>query len=353
MFSKPSLVFVAAIYFLAPQGAISQVQQPGGWVDLPAGQTAHGIRYAEDGKVWNDSNLVATCRPDQASVHVSSPSAIRKIAALICKSTTGDFDKAYIVDTKRKHSTSLNVGSLGVGIWVSWSPDENFALFDLGVEGGLPHMFLVDLRTHLKKEIRFKQFDRSNETQGFNPDSLSWIDDKSFSLRLDIYGPDNKVNRSYPAQVDLSPFRISYAKIDQVRSRGPQSHRKTGLSSKPKTFSINRECDGGLCHFEIVSFNYSRTLSISVGRGDSSLSYYFSVQITNGSVSKDYVYSDAPERHFVEKESGQRVDSTLNRLLLDVYDLGNYIAVRDVAIRNRRFSETGRFAVLASLRTYF
>jgi len=118
-------------------------------------------------------------------------------------------------------------------------------------------------------------------------------------------------------------------------------------------FTINRECDGGNCHFEIVSFNYGRNLSISVGSGDPSLSYYFSVGIRKGKVSKEYIYSDEPDKHFTEKESGQRVDSALNRVLLDVYNLGHYVIESNIPIRNRNFSETGRFAVLANLRTHF
>lgn len=117
-------------------------------------------------------------------------------------------------------------------------------------------------------------------------------------------------------------------------------------------FTINRECDGSLCHFQIISFDYGRNSSISVGIGDSTLSYYFSVQTTNGKSSKEYIYSDEPNEHFVEKESGQKVDATLNKLLLDVYRLGNYIFENDIATRNKTFSETARFAVLTNLRNH-
>lgn len=114
-------------------------------------------------------------------------------------------------------------------------------------------------------------------------------------------------------------------------------------------FTINRECDGGACHFEIVSFNFGPRLTISVGRGDSSLSYYFSVEITEGKISKDYVFSDESNEHFVEKLSKQEVNATLNKLLLDVYNLGKYVVDSNMAIRNRKFSPTGRFAALANL----
>lgn len=114
-------------------------------------------------------------------------------------------------------------------------------------------------------------------------------------------------------------------------------------------FTINRECDGGLCHFEIVSFNFGSGLTISVGLGDSSLFYYFSVQITEGKSSKEYVLSGEGNKHFVEKSSRQEVDAAFNKLLLDVYNLGKYVVDSNMAIRNGRFSATGQFAALANL----
>jgi hypothetical protein len=137
----------------------------------------------------------------------------------------------------------------------------------------------------------------------------------------------------------------------------------------PKTFTVNRECDGGLCHFEIVSFNYGKISRISVGIGGATLSYYFSVMLERGKNSKEYIYHDTPTPHFIEKneslfndngcycthvETGERiVDEKLNKLLLDTYNLGNVIVNSNMPIRNKTFSEIGKYAVLASLNKYF
>jgi photosystem II stability/assembly factor-like uncharacterized protein len=121
------------------------------------------------------------------------------------------------------------------------------------------------------------------------------------------------------------------------------------LRSTQGGFTINRECDGGLCHFEIVSFKFGSGLTISVGQGDSSLSYYFSVEITEGNSSKEYVLSGEDNAHFVEKVSRREVDPAFNKLLLDVYTLGKYVVDSNMAIRNRKFSATGQFAALANL----
>lgn len=117
-------------------------------------------------------------------------------------------------------------------------------------------------------------------------------------------------------------------------------------------FTVYRECDGGVCHFETTSFDYGKNLRISVGRGDSSLFYYFSVEIAKGEISKAYIYSDEPVPHFVEKERNQKVNEKLNKLLLDVYNLGIYIMENDLNISNKKFSETGRYTVLTNLRNY-
>ena len=145
-----------------------------------------------------------------------------------------------------------------------------------------------------------------------------------------------------------------------------QTHAQTKISQTK--FTINRECDGGACHFEIISFNYGRNSSLSVGIGDASLSYYFSVAITNGKNTREYIYHDQPNIHFIEKDENllntrdcycthlktdeKIVDDEFSKILLDVYKLGNYISENDINTRNKTYSETGRFAVLTNLRNY-
>ena len=144
--------------------------------------------------------------------------------------------------------------------------------------------------------------------------------------------------------------------------------KKVTQKSISNSFTINRECDGGNCHFEIVSFNYANNSSIEVGIRDASLSYYFSVAINKGNISKEYIYHNEPNIHFIEKnenwldsndcfcthlETGEKiVDENLSKMLLDVYELGKYVVESDINIRNKKYSETGRFSVLANLRSF-
>ena len=154
----------------------------------------------------------------------------------------------------------------------------------------------------------------------------------------------NQVNVVTP----VAAYELTQSKITRTKQPG-----RGGPKSRQPEFTIDRECDGGNCHFEIVSFRYGRNLIISVGSGDTSLSYYFSVGITKDKITKEYVYTDQPNEHFTKKGSGQRVDPELNKALLDVYRLGQYVMESNIPIRNRKFSETERFAVLANLRSYF
>ncbi len=195
MFSKLNLGVVAISLLTASVNPPIAQQSPPlgeeGWTTVSAQQTVYGIRYAADGRVWNGKNLVTTCPSNVGEVDISSPSPVKRVVALICKSTNGDIDKPYLVDTLHSRTIPVKLFS-AVGQWVSWSPEESFALFDSGAEDGPPHLFLVDLRTHESREIRFHQFDRANENQVFEQESLLWIDNNSFRVQLKVYGEDNK-----------------------------------------------------------------------------------------------------------------------------------------------------------------
>jgi hypothetical protein len=136
--------------------------------------------------------------------------------------------------------------------------------------------------------------------------------------------------------------------------------------SSPAKFTINRECDGGACHFQIISFRFGRNFSIAAGVGRECEN--FSLQIENGKSLKEFIYHNEPRPHFLEKDSSwiygddrycthvetseKAVDDELSNLLLDVYQLGHHISENDVDTRNKTYSETGRFSVLTNLRSY-
>jgi hypothetical protein len=96
---------------------------------------AYGIRYGADGKVWNAKNLIVNCPSEINELQISSPSPIKSMVAVICKSTNGDVDKPYLVDGLSGRVWSLKLGG-GVAPWTSWSPQDAYALFVSGAEGG-------------------------------------------------------------------------------------------------------------------------------------------------------------------------------------------------------------------------
>ncbi len=362
MLGKLLIVLVSTVLFIHSIYG-QEVVQDDSWLYLKGGQSALGVEFRKDGTVFFNSGLLMRCNYMEGAgdVYISKPSAKKGLSLVKCVYD----DIARIIDTKQNKVLSRNIIPKGesLGHWASWSPDERYFVSVVGGEGINTIFFIVNLTTFQVRKIPVKVPTKNIEMHDFQEENFTWINNSAFRVRIDIVCNPyesyecteqnrSKVIRSSNVQVNVATLTTAYGTPQPKISRTlPQ--RRTNQRSTQLEFTINRECDGGLCHFEIVSFNYRRNLTISVGRGDSSLSYYFSVHITNGKVSKEYIYSDEPEEHFIEKESGQKVDSTLNKLLLDVYNLGNYIVENDIAIRNRKFSETGRFAVLANLRSRF
>lgn len=227
-------LFLAALYLSCGRAVFSQDSPwPSGWTQAAPGTTVSGVRYAKDGKILSGSTVATTCKQDRFQVLLSAPSPKRELVMLICHNDGGDLEKAYIVDQRHQRASSLNLGPWGIGIWVSWSPNESHALVDIGAEDGPPNMFLIDLRTFLKKGIRFKGLDREGENQAFDSNSVSWLNDNSFRVRLYTYCDgnymgkvpcDDRAQRSYLARVNLAPFGISYSNIPQVPATRLKQH---------------------------------------------------------------------------------------------------------------------------------
>lgn len=201
------------------------------WNNLAPGQTTHGIRYGEDGKLLVGSTVLTTCTAEQFQIFVSQPSSQKQLSVLLCKSITGDFDRAYVVDTNNQRSVALNPGPGVMGIWVNWSPDERHALIEMGAEDGPPHLFLLNLATNLKKEILFKDFSRRNEKQAYDADSISWITKDAFDVAVNVYTGDDKLVRTQPARVNLASLGVTYP-ATKTATTG-QTSRLPGQTRRP------------------------------------------------------------------------------------------------------------------------
>ena len=171
----------------------------------------------------------------EAGLYVSRPSPLKKFVLVICSKYAGD--EAYIIDTVHNRVVSRDVVPKHWSIikWVSWSPNERFALVVAAGEMTNGDMAFVDLQTGNVEEIHFKNFTNNprinqsivDEVQDFEPAGISWISGNAFNLQLNVHcdpyenGDEScitKILRSYPASVKLSPFSVSYGNIVQART---------------------------------------------------------------------------------------------------------------------------------------
>lgn len=258
MFSKIRLSLAVTLSLLATQATFSQAQPDSlldvapyssnnsdrlpqaedGWTTLTVGQNVYGIRYDQPGAVIVDNNLVMSCVPYPQSgfetgLYVSQPSPLKKFVLVLCSQYPGD--QAYVIDTVHGRAVSRDAVPKHWSIikWVSWSPDERFALVAAAGEEPMGDMAFVDLGTGEMREIHFKDVtnnprtDRHDRLQDFDPDAIAWLTASSFQLRLDVrcnpyeYGDAcdyKKILSSHPARVNLNPFSISYGDTGQVKT---------------------------------------------------------------------------------------------------------------------------------------
>lgn len=121
------------------------------------------------------------------------------------------------------------------------------------------------------------------------------------------------------------------------------------LTFGQQRFKVWSECASGCdrpSHPTSVHFDYSGGFHISV-----ELDYPDGVTITkdNFRTRTEFDLYQKPTKYFVNKQTGKRVDSALNSLLLQVYNLGGYCDNNNL---KGGFPETGRFKVLAELRAH-
>ena len=254
------------------------VAQEKEWTTLTAGQSVYGIRHDRDGGIIVNNDLVMVCAQNPQSaydteVYVSSPSPIKKYVLLVCWDEGGK--EAYVIDTRNNRVASRDVVPKHWRIidWVSWSPDERFALVAAAGEVTGGDMAFIDLQTNRVEEIHFKDFTNNPrikqnimaEIQDFDPKGISWVDAKTFRLRLDVrcnpYDGDEscltKTLRNYHTRVSLNPFSISYGDTAQLRNnRGGQSP-SAGSSETSK----------GIRSVDFRNFTYKREYKSSSNGG--------------------------------------------------------------------------------------
>ncbi len=119
-------------------------------------------------------------------------------------------------------------------------------------------------------------------------------------------------------------------------------------SSTVKKFKIYADCMMD-CQAVTMTFDYGNNFQIYVSIGYSNIEP--GVTVNKSGTDREFILNRKPSSYFVEKTSDNKVDSTLNAILLKVYRVGSYC--NDRKINKGSFSETGVFRPLAELRQYF
>lgn len=244
MFLKISTLILVALFLLAP-AVVSNAQQPGtddGWTSLSAGQSLYDIHYREDRTVWMGDRKITTCSEGTVGLDLSKPSPQKSIVLLMCVESW-DTNKAYLVGVgSHRLVYPLRITDLVFARWVSWSPNESYALLASGGEGFEGPLILVNLNTGTAKQFEYRHLGSKGETEVMDEQATSWLNGNSVRMKFNVvcqvfsdeprcaYGRckgdcDNKIHRSYWVRVNLSPFSISYTNLQPTKAVGNRSAR--------------------------------------------------------------------------------------------------------------------------------
>ncbi|HWS85843.1 MAG TPA: hypothetical protein VN282_02540 [Pyrinomonadaceae bacterium] len=298
MLKKCALLF--ALFTLLPTVGFAQED---GWITLTT-QGAYGIRYDQYDKqaviIVNDETLMS-CEldpqfPEDNKVIVSPPSPLKKYVLVMCWDRGGK--EAYVIDTRNNRVVSRDVVPKHWRVikWVSWSPDERYALVAAAGEITMGDMAFADLASGRLQEIEFKNFTNNRgvdprkaiqeRLQDFDPNKVTWLSPSSFRLSMDVrcnpyeLGGDcyEKVISSHPVRVNLNPFSINYSNVGAAGSPGTKPEVSADGSRRGK--GVRGIAPGSSANIRQVDFrNYSYPLS---GRCTSLLSRQGNIQLKSG-----------------------------------------------------------------------
>ena len=238
--------------------------QEDGWTTIQMGQTVYGIRYDQPGAVVVNNSFVMSCGVDpqsglEAGLYISQPSPLKKFVLVLCSRYAED--EAYVIDTAQNRVVSRDVvpKHWSVVKWVSWSPDERFALLAAAGEITMGDMAFVNVTSGTSQDIHFKNFTNTrgidpaktpyDRLQDFDPDKLRWISPTSFRFDMDVRcnpyergeSCNDKVISSHSVRVNLTPLSISYL------NAGPRNPKRTSAASQirapqvPKSTPVSKQ----------------------------------------------------------------------------------------------------------------
>jgi hypothetical protein len=204
------------------------------WASVNPGQTVRGVRFASDNKTISVlgariGGFVGAVVPNfPRTVFVSPSSRAGGLVLITLWDDSYGCADAVVVDRAGA------VKARGIvpkrwrvwREWVSWSPNEHYALLAAAGEVTMGDMVLVDVRTGKSLELHFRDLTGNRPgsdelVQEFEFENVEWIGPNRFRVRLDVHcNPYNGgactdgrweiVLRSYTATVELPSQRISY-----------------------------------------------------------------------------------------------------------------------------------------------
>jgi hypothetical protein len=224
-----------------------EIVQDEKWIYLKGGQSALGVEFRKDSTVFFNGKLLMGCNHMEGAgdVYLSRPSPNRGLSLVRCVYD----DKAYIVDTKQKEVISKDIvpQNDAIGHFASWSPDEKYFISVKGGEDICIVFFILDLSTLRSRELRMKDCGGKLETNDFDEKNFSWINNKTFQVRMDIlcnayeaYDCDReKVIRSYEARVNVLNAIAAYG-TPLFKALGSLSHGKTAKNVAPENPNLRK-----------------------------------------------------------------------------------------------------------------
>ena len=202
-------------------------------VTLKAGQSREAFSFHKNGDVVISGNTIGTCKSDNkyeaAEVYISGPSNVNDYYYVLCWIDQEGGVRGEVVSgqTNSVVASGFVPEHWGVGKWVSWAPEDKYAITFATGEVTMGDMVLIDLNGGKSGALTFRRVaapDSGNtqtEVQNINEKTIRWLDAHTFTVRLEVTcNPyesmncdSNKVLRRYRVTVDVA---IGSQRYDQL-----------------------------------------------------------------------------------------------------------------------------------------
>ena len=193
-------------------------------VTLKPGQSREQFSFQKNGQMVVSGNTIGTCKSDNkfeaAEVYVSGPSNVNDYYYVLCWIDQQGGVSGEVVNgqTNTVVATGFVPEHWGVGKWVSWAPEDKYAITFATGEVTMGDMVLIDLNGGKSGALSFRRVaapDSGNtqtEVQNINEKTIRWLDAHTFTVRLEVTcNPyeltdcdSNKVLRRYKVTVDVA-----------------------------------------------------------------------------------------------------------------------------------------------------